>query len=552
MDTTDMLIEAHAIPAASATTNSGQETVGTCLADDLSPTIESMTLEELDVGGSEFSWSSVGSEPSPPIPDELAVTFEGTPREEVAVVKETLPLNQLTVSTGTPMEHAPALSMQKHSLYFWDSIMFKVEGIIFQLPKYRFVEESEAFMEMVAKGGGDGPIDLDVALVEFESFLKVFLPRASAMYDDKPGLTLEEWISVLKLSTLWLFNDLRELAISNLSWPWLCPISDPIDLICLAKEYRVQGWLLQGYEQVIDRLITVNGPDGEPMTLTAQEGKRIGMDVALELSGVAIRRMRLAERNFPSRDTRADISDVFNQEFDCVRKEETRFRGKAERLKEEARKKEDKETKKKAEEEAKLQEMEGKAAQRVLEEEAEKERVLREVERKKEAEMELEHQGEEAREKPQLVEPKGMERAEGLAPNPMRRLSKKEWKQLAQEAQRRQLEEEEMRLLEEVKLSEGENIGRLENEEPEGLEEEEIEKLKKETAQRLEEEVRLRWEEENRKRDEERELELQKQQREWEERNRKRDRKLRALAIEELRRRKGLANEKAKEEKSSG
>ncbi|KAH6894024.1 hypothetical protein BKA70DRAFT_1320305 [Coprinopsis sp. MPI-PUGE-AT-0042] len=445
--------------------------------------------------------------------------------------------------------------------------MSQVEGVIFQLPKYRFVEESEAFMGMVAKGGGDGPIELDVALVEFESFLKAFLPRASAMYDDKPGLTQEEWISVLKLSTLWLFNDLRELAISNLSSPWLCPISDPIDLICLAKEYRVQGWLLQGYEQVVDRLITVNGPDGEPMTLTAQEGKRIGMDVALELSGVAIRRMRLAERNVLSRDTRADISDVFNQEFDCVSEEEARFMGKAERLEEEARKKEDKETKRNAEEEAKLQEMEGKAAQRVLEEEAEKERVLKEVERKKEAEMELEHQGEEAREKPQLVEPEGMERAEGISPNLMRRLSKKERKQLAQEAQRRQLEEEEMRRLaaenaarladEQSKLSEGENIGRRGNEEVERLEEEEIEKLKKEIFQRLKEEERLEQEEENRRWEEEQELKEREREAEraWEEWVRKRkdaeDRKLRALAIEELRRRKGLADEKAKEENPS-
>jgi hypothetical protein len=49
---------------------------------------------------------------------------------------------------------------------------------VFQLPKYRFVEESEWFMAMVAGSvGPNEPIQLDVALGDFESFLKAFLPR---------------------------------------------------------------------------------------------------------------------------------------------------------------------------------------------------------------------------------------------------------------------------------------------------------------------------------------------------------------------------------------
>ncbi|KAH6903364.1 hypothetical protein BKA70DRAFT_1514263, partial [Coprinopsis sp. MPI-PUGE-AT-0042] len=164
-----------------------------------------------------------------------------------------------------------------------------VQGVVFQLPRHRFVEASEAFTGIVTKSEDDVPIELDVALGDFESFLKAFLPRASAMYDDKPILTKDEWISVLRLSTLWLFrNALRELAINHLSAIEM----DAIDRICLAKEHRVYDWLLQGYEQVIERLLVSDDPDGEPMTLTTQEGTRIGMDVALELSGVAIRRLR--------------------------------------------------------------------------------------------------------------------------------------------------------------------------------------------------------------------------------------------------------------------
>jgi hypothetical protein len=84
--------------------------------------------------------------------------------------------------------------MQKHSFYFWDFIVLKVsiglnewsswligmtqvEDMTFQLPKYRFAEESDEFMTMVASSGADRAIELDVALGDFESFLKAFLPR---------------------------------------------------------------------------------------------------------------------------------------------------------------------------------------------------------------------------------------------------------------------------------------------------------------------------------------------------------------------------------------
>ncbi|KAH6894019.1 hypothetical protein BKA70DRAFT_1407494, partial [Coprinopsis sp. MPI-PUGE-AT-0042] len=433
MDTTDMLAELHSASAASATIHSGEETAWN---DDLSPTIEGMTLEELDVGGSEFSWSSIASGPSASSADAPAVTL-GTSGEEVAVAKETPPLNQPTASTATRTEHGSAPSMQKHSLYFWDSIMFKVEGVIFQLPKYRFVEDSEVFMKLVTTSEGDGVIELGVVLVEFESFLKAFLPRASAMYGPRSSLTKDEWISVLKLSTKWLFNDLRQLAISNLCCPHLpgsclSLITDPIERICLAKEYNVYDWLLDGYQGVIQRLLSVDDPHAEPMTLTALEGKRIGMDVALELSGIAIRRMRLAERKAPLRDMKSQRSE------EAARKkveEEVREKAKAGAEVEAKRKAE-------AEQEKTRKEMEEKAAQRVLEEEVEKERAFKEAERKKEAEMELNRQGEKAKNEARSEEVEEPKSTEGLAQIPKRMSIKG---RLAAEARKREVGEEEVR-----------------------------------------------------------------------------------------------------------
>ncbi|KAH6867899.1 hypothetical protein BKA70DRAFT_1242810 [Coprinopsis sp. MPI-PUGE-AT-0042] len=78
------------------------------------------------------------------------------------------------------------------------------------------------------------------------------MPPVEAMKDDgaiTPGYAQPG-------ATKWLFNDLRQLAISHLS-----PIDmDAIDRICLGKEYRVPEWLLEGYKQVVNRLsIPING-----------------------------------------------------------------------------------------------------------------------------------------------------------------------------------------------------------------------------------------------------------------------------------------------------
>ncbi|KAH6894004.1 hypothetical protein BKA70DRAFT_1570743 [Coprinopsis sp. MPI-PUGE-AT-0042] len=519
MDTTDMLIKAHATSAASATANPGEETAGTCWSDDLSPTVEAMTLEELDVGGSEFSWSTVASETAIPISDTPTAISNPTLEGEVAVAEAPLTQNQSTASTRTRTEHASAPSIQKHSLYFWESITFQVEGVVFQLPKYRFVEDSEVFMEMVTTSEGDGVIELDVTLVEFESFLKAFLPRTSAMYDPEPILTKDEWISVLKLSSKWLFNDLRQLAIEHLHFPFPHPgywhITDPIERICLAKEYNVYDWLLDGYEQVVERLINFDDPDGEPRTLTTQDGKRIGMEVALELSGIAIRRMRLAERKVPLRDTRSDVLDAFKQEFDCVREEGARFMTRSERL-EEARKK--------AEEEAEV-----KHAKEA--EEKERQKLNRETEIREEAEKELKRQEEGRR----ISLAKRVEMLNS-AEVPTLRLGRKAGRRVKrEEAKDPKLGQECANPLssgnaqplegEEADRIEEERPGQLEREKAKQVEEEEIKQLKVEIAKRLEEEEMLEFQKWERKREEEK------------------DKKLQVLAEEELKKRRASPEE---------
>jgi hypothetical protein len=59
----------------------------------------------------------------------------------------------------------------------------------------------------------------------------------------------EEWISVLKLSNLWAFAELRHKAVDGLSTTNI----DPVDMIMLAREYKVEILLVKGYVGLITR-----------------------------------------------------------------------------------------------------------------------------------------------------------------------------------------------------------------------------------------------------------------------------------------------------------
>jgi hypothetical protein len=98
-----------------------------------------VATDELDVGGSEFSWSSVGSGPSPSAADEGSTSAaELGSGAQAASVTETTPL-YIPISTDASNQGQPqrdeqeeyahrALKLQpkKHALYFWDVITFHV------------------------------------------------------------------------------------------------------------------------------------------------------------------------------------------------------------------------------------------------------------------------------------------------------------------------------------------------------------------------------------------------------------------------------------------
>ena len=83
------------------------------------------------------------------------------------------------------------------------------------------------------------------------------------------SMTDEEWISVLKLSTLWGFSGLREKAISQLSASTMGPVS----WVELARKYQVKEWLITGYRDLVKR----------PANISMEESERLGWRTTVQL-----------------------------------------------------------------------------------------------------------------------------------------------------------------------------------------------------------------------------------------------------------------------------
>ncbi|KAJ7656468.1 hypothetical protein DFH06DRAFT_1411260 [Mycena polygramma] len=129
---------------------------------------------------------------------------------------------------GTPISEDAG---PRDRMYYLESVAvtFKgcspVEERIFKVPRYHFEHSSEIFATIFilpvvdAVQGEDqsdeNPVILEgISRVDFERLLKVLYPL------DIPqilSMAKDDWISVLKLSTLWYFLDARDLAIKPLN-----------------------------------------------------------------------------------------------------------------------------------------------------------------------------------------------------------------------------------------------------------------------------------------------------------------------------------------------
>jgi hypothetical protein len=127
----EMLIEARSTSQTTpATVSFGHAENETLSSHDLCGSPDAFAIEELDAGGSEFSWSSIESGGSSPLAEISAPTpaLEENLEPELTAAHESTPpaMPDLSVRIDDSRDSDPKSMVQMHSLYFWDSISFKV------------------------------------------------------------------------------------------------------------------------------------------------------------------------------------------------------------------------------------------------------------------------------------------------------------------------------------------------------------------------------------------------------------------------------------------
>ncbi|KAI5997633.1 hypothetical protein F5J12DRAFT_895761 [Pisolithus orientalis] len=172
----------------------------------------------------------------------------------------------------------------KHPELYMDTITFLAENCLFKVPRKPLEEESTVFRDMfllpqseneMMEGQDDaGPVVLHgVSKDDFECLLKVLLCRAFGPNLDLPLSLTRQWISVLKLSTMWEFTNLRMTA---MCWLDNDATLDHVEKIVLATQYGIKQWLLPSLFALAQR----------PDPISVEEGTRLGIETALKLASV--------------------------------------------------------------------------------------------------------------------------------------------------------------------------------------------------------------------------------------------------------------------------
>ncbi|KZV74154.1 hypothetical protein PENSPDRAFT_573314, partial [Peniophora sp. CONT] len=170
-------------------------------------------------------------------------------------------------------------SMNKDESFYFSCVVFQAENTLFKVPTYAFPADEGIFASMFALPKGDGepegssddnPINLppEVSASDFKSLLKACLPQSVKVI---AVVNIDEWMSVLKLSTMWNLDDLREKSVSEAD----TGVSQlgPVEKLVLAKRYSVSRWFIEAAEDL-----------GKRETIpTAEERARLGAETSFAL-----------------------------------------------------------------------------------------------------------------------------------------------------------------------------------------------------------------------------------------------------------------------------
>jgi len=168
------------------------------------------------------------------------------------------------LSTSGP-NTIPKPPIKRHDTFFIRSVYFKAKDTLFSVPHYgrpcSATEFENKFNPSRLQGGcpglsEDNPIVLDDDVTEFNfaSLLKAMypLPGSPGSPDNAiPSLTVDEWLSVLRLCKKYQFPKMKTRAFLEVDV--LIMNRSPIEKIELSREYDEVEWLRDAYIGIASR-----------------------------------------------------------------------------------------------------------------------------------------------------------------------------------------------------------------------------------------------------------------------------------------------------------
>lgn len=200
----------------------------------------------------------------------------------VAIPLLDIPPDIPLVEAPSPPFSATEAECIRNKNFYWENSIFLVEDELFRAPRYQFIKHSDTFRTMftllqtdadaVEGNTDDKPIRLyGVDKFDFERLLNFMYPL-----DIPPVLTrsLVEWISILKLSTMWAMTEIRNSAIAHIMERH--HEVEVVQRITLGRSHGVPALVRSG-------LVTLVNQDGG---VTEQQARLLGWETALRIQWV--------------------------------------------------------------------------------------------------------------------------------------------------------------------------------------------------------------------------------------------------------------------------
>ncbi|KAK0459142.1 uncharacterized protein EV420DRAFT_1538552 [Desarmillaria tabescens] len=198
--------------------------------------------------------------------------------------------------------------------FYWENSTFLVEDELFRAPRYQFIKHSETFGAMftlpqadadaVEGNTDDKPIHLQgVSKTDFERLLNFMYPL-DVLHASKQKRSLEEWISILKLSTMWVMSEIRTSAISHIMERR--EEVEAVERITLGRTHDIPALVRSG-------IVTLVNQDGG---VSERQAMLIGWETALRIQWVRDKLMasRGYSCTFDENQVRTAAASVFRHE----------------------------------------------------------------------------------------------------------------------------------------------------------------------------------------------------------------------------------------------